>query len=193
MLQLKTLAHLDDKALRQKMLSQNDIRLFQYWQIIHCVQTNPGKKAEEYASLLGIAKEKVYRITQQYNKKGKDLDVEFQWGGRREKRSLLSLKEEQQMMKGLEKEARAGKIITMNDMRKVVEKKAGQAVSDDYLWDLFKRHNWKKKAPRPQYPKKQPIKQEEFKKNSPSFWSPASPQHKNQQNYFLKMRQDLEE
>jgi hypothetical protein len=30
MLQLKTLAHLDDKALRQKMLSQKDIRLFQY-------------------------------------------------------------------------------------------------------------------------------------------------------------------
>jgi len=35
------------------------------------------------------------------------------------------LKEEQQMMKGLEKEARTGRIITMNDIRKVVEKKIG--------------------------------------------------------------------
>jgi hypothetical protein len=52
MLRLKTIAHLDNKALRQKMLSQKDIRLFQYWQVIHCIQTNPGKKAEEYASLL---------------------------------------------------------------------------------------------------------------------------------------------
>ena len=69
----------------------------------------------------------------------------------------------------------------MNDIRKVVEKKVGQSVSDDYLWDLFKRHNWKKKAPRPQHPKKQQAKQEEFKKNSPSFWSPASLQiRKNQ-------------
>ena len=180
MLQLKTLAHLDNKALRQKMLSQKDIRLFQYWQIIHCVQTNPGKKAEEYASLLGITKQKVYRIIQQYNKRGKYLDSELQWGGRREKRSLLSLEKEQQMMKEFEKEARTGKIITMNDIRKVVEKKVGQSVSDDYLWDLFKRHNWKKKAPRPQHPKKQQTKQEEFKKNSPSFWSPASLQRKNQ-------------
>src|SRR5438067_1752776 len=81
MLQLKTLAHLDNKALRQKMLSQKDIRLFQYWQIIHCVQSNPGKKAEEYASLLGIAKEKVYRIIQQYNNRGKDFDIGLQWGG----------------------------------------------------------------------------------------------------------------
>ena len=181
MLRLKTLAHLDNKALRQKMLSQKDIRLFQYWQIIHCVHTNPGKKAEEYAALLGVAKEKVYRIVQQYNKKGKDFDLELQWGGRRERRSLLSLEEEQQMMKALEKEAQAGKIITMNDIRKVVEKKVGQSVSDDYLWDLFKRHNWKKKAPRPQHPKKQQAKQEEFKKNSPSFWGPASLQiRKNQ-------------
>jgi len=85
------------------------------------------------------------------------------------------------MMKALEKEAQAGKIITMNDIRKVVEKKVGQSVSDDYLWDLFKRHNWKKKAPRPQHPKKQQAKQEEFKKNSPNFWSPASLQiRKNQ-------------
>ena len=102
MLRLKTLAHLDNKALRQKMLSQKDIRLFQYWQIIHCVHTNPGKKAEEYAALLGIEKEKVYRIVQQYNKKGKDFDLALQWGGRRERRSLLSLEEEQQMMKALD-------------------------------------------------------------------------------------------
>jgi len=176
MLQLKTLAHLDNKALRQKMVSQRDLRLFQYWQVIYCVQTNPGKKAEEYASLLGIAKEKVYRIVQQYNKKGKDFDRELHWGGRRETRSLLSLEEEHQMMKALEKEAQTGKIITMNDIRKVVEKKVGHAVSDDYLWDLFKRHNWKKKAPRPQHPQKQQVKQEEFKKKSHSFWSPASPQ-----------------
>ena len=176
MLQLKTLAHLDNKALRQKMLSQKDIRLFQYWQIIHCVQSNPGKKAEEYASLLGIAKEKVYRIIQQYNNRGKDFDIGLQWGGRREKRSLLPLKEEQEMMKTLEKEAHAGKIITMNDIRKVVEKKVKYSVSDDYLWDLFKRQNWKKKAPRPQHPKKQQAKQEEFKKNSRSSWSPASAQ-----------------
>jgi len=176
MLQLKTLAHLDNKALRQKMVSQRDLRLFQYWQVIYCVQTNPGKKAEEYASLLGIAKEKVYRIVQQYNKKGKDFDRELHWGGRRETRSLLSLEEEHRMMKALEKEAQTGKIITMNDIRKVVEKKVGHAVSDDYLWDLFKRHNWKKKAPRPQHPQKQQVKQEEFKKNSHSFWGPASPQ-----------------
>jgi hypothetical protein len=30
-------------------------------------------------------------------------------------------------------------------MRKVIEEKLWQSVSDDYLWDLFKRHNWRKK------------------------------------------------
>ena len=36
-------------------------------------------------------------------------------------------------------------------------------MSEDYSWDLFKRHNWKKEMPRPEYPKNKEA-QEEIKK-----------------------------
>jgi len=173
-LQLKP--HLDSKSLLQKMRSQNDVRLFQYWQIIYSVQSNPGKKAEDYGSLLGMSTAKIYRITTLYNKHGEAFDKQLNWGGRRDQRSLLSYEQEEALMKGLEKQAREGKVITMNDIKGNVEKKVGRNVSDDYLWDLFKRHDWKKKAPRPQHPKKDGAKQEEFKKNSPSYWKPPSMQ-----------------
>lgn len=174
LLQLKP--HLDTKALLKKMRSQQDVRLFQYWQIIYSIQSNPGKKAEEYGSLLGMAAAKVYRITKLYNRHGADFDKQLTWGGRREERSLLSYEEEVSLMRDLEKQAREGKIITMNDIRGVVEKRVGHTVSDDYLWDLFKRHGWKKKAPRPQHPKKDEVKQQEFKKNFPAYWKPPSMQ-----------------
>lgn len=45
-------------------------------------------------------------------------------------------------------------------------------MSDDYIWDLFKRHNWKKKMPRPEHPKKNKMAQEEFKENSLKYWQP---------------------
>ena len=174
MLQLKVKPHLSQKSLRKKLSIQTDVRLFQYWQIINSVFTNPGKKAEEYGSILGVAKEKVYRIVQSYNKNGADFDKEFIWGGRREERSLLSLKQEADLLKSIEAKAQKGQVLTMNDFKKQVENYIGTPVSDDYIWDLFSRHQWKKKSPRPEHPEKNIQNQKTFKKNSRSYWVPAS-------------------
>ena len=170
-LQLKP--HLDKASLLKKMHAQKDVRLFQYWQILFCIQGNPGKKASEYADLLGVDVSKIYRIAELYNLKGADFDRHLQWGGRREQRSLLSIEQEARLLRSLESRAGSGKIITMNNIRSVVEREAGVGVSDDYLWDMFKRHGWRKKAPRPQHPKKDDAAQERFKKNSPAYWMPA--------------------
>lgn len=139
--------HLDNKSLQKRMQNQQDVRLFQCWQIIYCIQTNPGKQAEEYAALLGVDVSKIYRIVQFYNKHGASFEQQLKWGGRREQRSLLTLPEETKLMEDLQQRALEGKIMTIHDIRPVVEKKTGRAVSDDYLWDLLKRHGWKKKAP----------------------------------------------
>jgi transposase len=165
--------HLDTKSLHQKMQEQRDVRLFQYWQIVYCIQSSPGKQAKEYAALLGVRVSKIYRIVQLYNNKGAGFTEGLQWGGRREQLSWLTLSEESELMAGLQSKAGKGEIITMTDIRSVVESKTAKPVSDDYLWDLFKRHGWKKKAPRPQHPQKNKAAQEAFKKNSPVCWIPA--------------------
>jgi transposase len=165
--------HLDKESLLKKMHSQQDVRLFQYWQILFCIQSNPRKKASEYADLLGVDISKIYRIVELYNREGAGFDRQMQWGGRREQRSKLSIEQEARLLKRLEVKAGSGKIITMNNIRQAVEREAGSGVSDDYLWDLFKRHGWRKKAPRPQHPKKDSTAQEGFKKNSPSYWMPV--------------------
>ena len=174
MLQLKVKPHLSNQALLKKLQGQKDVRIFQYWQIIYCVSTNPGKKADEYASLLGINKEKVYRLVQVYNKDGADFDTKLIWGGRREERSHMPLKQEAHLLQTIEAKAIKGQVLTVNDIKKLIENSLGKSVSDDYIWDLFSRHNWKKKVPRPEHPKKDIKKQRTFKKNSRSYWAPAS-------------------
>ena len=165
------------------MYSQTEIRAFRDWQIIYSVQTNSEKKAEEIAGILGVKKSKVLRVIQLYNKKGMAWRTYGQWGGRREKRCHLSIEEEAILLKSIESDALSGKVLTYRQIKKKVENRVGKAVSDDYIWDLFSRHNWKKKALRQSHPKADKQAQEEYKKlqgeaGSPigSIYRPSRPQ-----------------
>jgi transposase len=84
----------------------------------------------------------------------------------------MTVAEEKKLMKGLEDKALKGQILSFRNIKKIVEAAAGKEVSDDYLWDLFKRNGWTKHSPRPHHPNKDASKQEEFKKNSKTIWLP---------------------
>jgi transposase len=164
--------HLSTSELSIKLSTCVSIHHRSYWQILLSLSFNPNKKAEEYASFLGVTKSKIYKVVELYNKEGADFTAKLKWGGRRNETSHLSFEEEEKLMIDLQKNARDGKILVAKHLKKAVELKVGKTVSDDYIWDLFKRHNWKKKMPRPEHPKKDIKAQEEFKKNSLKYWQP---------------------
>lgn len=172
MRQIQLQPHLSSKELKKRLNNEKDVRLFRYWQLLYIVNTNPGKTDMEYSQMLAMGKDNVYRICQLYNKSGKNFTDKLQWGGRRNETSYLSLEEESKLMKSLSAKAKSGHIITFHDIHKEVEKYVGNKVSNDYIWDLFSRHQWKKKAPRPKHPKQKKSAQEAFKKTSKSYWYP---------------------
>lgn len=155
-----TLTELHDKITSFK--GYNDVI---DWKIIQCVKNNPGMEASEIANVLCISQQKVYKVIQEYNKKGINYKMHTHWGGRRKETSYLSLEEEDVLLKQLNQKAMNGLIITAKDIKIEFEKKIGRSVSEDYIWKVFKRHNWTKKAPRPEHPNTDYEKQEEFKKN----------------------------
>ena len=169
---LKTVPHFSDESLKEIMYSHTELRAFQDWQIIYSVQTNYGKRSEEFAGMLGVAKSKVLYVIQMYNKHGKFWRTYGQWGGRRQNRCHLSLEDERSLMKSLEDDALTGKILTFRHIKKQVETRVEKEVSNDYIWDLFSRHGWSKKVPRPHHPKADKAAQEEYKKNSKKIWIP---------------------
>jgi len=170
-LQLKP--HLTTSELSLKLSSCINIHHRAYWQILLSVSFNPNKKAEEYASFLGVTKSKIYKVVELCNLQGASFTDDLNWGGRRSSTSHMSFEDEEKMMKSLKLKVLEGKVLVVKHIRKIVEAKVGKSVSDDYIWDLFKRHNWKKKMPRPEYPKKNIAAQEEFKKNSLKYWQPT--------------------
>ena len=161
MKKLQTIPHYSDEELRTILNSQTEIRAFRDWQIIYSVQTNPGKKSEEIASILGIKKSKVLQVIQLYNKQGIKWRIYGNWGGRRAERCHLSLEKECELLSTIENDALNGCILIYKQIKSKVEEKLGKQVSDDYLWDLFSRHHWKKKVPRPSHPKSDKQEQEE--------------------------------
>lgn len=170
---LKTKPYYSDQELKEILEAQTQIRAFKDWQIIYSVQVNYGKTAEEIAKILGVKKSKIYNIIQNYNKFGKGFRTYDNWGGRRKERCILTLEEEASILKEVEADALKGNILTYRQIKDIVELKVGKGVSDDYIWDLFKRHGWKKKVPRQSHPKANKDEQEEYKKNSKRIWLPS--------------------
>ena len=170
---LKLKPHYTTAEFSDKLMSCANNHHRVYWQILLSVSFNPNKKAEEYASFIGVSKSKVYRVVEQFNKKGKSFLDSREWGGRRDKTAYLTLEEESKLMDDIRSKAVKGMILTANDVIMEIEEKLKIKVSDDYVWDLFKRHNWKKKSPRPQHPKHDQNAQDEFKKNSQKYWTPG--------------------
>ena len=158
-------------TIKERMDTTTDIQDFKRWQCLLMI-CSYQVTASFLSEMTGSSIHTIYKWVEGYNKKGESAIVLVGAGGRR--RSLLSYDEEKIMMQAISQKASTGIILQANDIKKEVEKKVGKAVSDDYLWDLFKRHKWVKQTPRPEHPQKDKAAQEQFKKNSKAIWMPLS-------------------
>lgn len=159
----------DPLVIKEKMKSCKTVTDYKRWQIIYLISSY-RVDADYLSDTTGYSKPAIYSIVKQFNTKGLGDVAQKKKGGRM--REFMSIEEEREFMKALEAKAINGQILTSGDIRKSVEVKLGHKVSDDYIWDLFKRNNWTKHSPRPSHPKQNKEDQEEFKKNSKSIWLP---------------------
>ena len=169
---LKLSRQFEVAQLHQSLKDASSIEEFKRWQILYLTASYDGITAEYLSEITGLSVPSIYLIIQRFNKEGENTIALKARGGRR--RSLLTVEEEATMMHDLEAKAVDGAILTAYDIRKYVEQRVGRAVSDDFLWDLFKRNRWVKRSPRPEHPKKNQKAQEQFKKNSRTIWLPLA-------------------
>ncbi len=168
---LKLTAPVDIESIKHKMKTAKNTTDYKRWQVIYLLSSYQ-LCAADLSNMTGYSKANIYAVVRQFNHSvSQDVSTEKR-GGRR--RSFLTLEQEKKLMKGLEQKALAGQILSYLDIKKIVEKEVGKAVSQDFIWDLFKRNGWTKHSPRPYHPKKNSDLQEDFKKNSKSVWIPLT-------------------
>lgn len=167
--------HLSSHELKERMCAARSREQFQRWQAIYLMNSQKYR-AEEVGEIVGVSQGTVYQWIHHYNHNGPDAMVLAGRGGRRS--SLLTWEEEEALLAEIGEQAMQGLVVIAAPIKEYAEKKLGRAVSKDYAYDLLHRHGWRKVMPRPQHPKAEKERQEEFKKNSPSLWMPPpQPSH----------------
>ena len=159
--------HLTEKELQKKMNGAKDKEEYRRWQAI-LIAKYKDFSGEVIGYIVGVGTTTIYKWIQIYNDEGVESYAFKGAGGRR--RSFLSLEEEAKMLLKLSKESEVGRYINSSKIKTEVEKKLSKDVSEDYIYDLLHRHEWRRIVPRPYHPKKNIEKQEDFKKNFRNIW-----------------------
>ena len=160
--------HLNQDEIRERMVRSKEREQYQRWQSIFL--TSKGLQSDIIAEYVGTTKGTVHQWVYQYNHGGPDGFVLQGRGGRRF--GFLNLEEEAKLLESIRPRAEKGRILNAYAIKEQLEERLAKKVSKDYLYDLLHRHKWRKVMPRPQHPKADKEKQEEFKKNFPSWWQP---------------------
>lgn len=160
--------HLGQDEIKERMITSKEREQYQRWQSIFL--TSKGLQADMVAEYVGTTKGTVHQWVYQYNHNGPDGFTLQGRGGRRF--GYLSLQEEEELLESIRPRAEKGRILNAFTIKEQLEERLSKKVSKDYLYDLLHRHKWRKVMPRPQHPKADKEKQEEFKKNFRSWWQP---------------------
>jgi len=171
---LKVKVSLSNEKIKANIRSHKSYNDIIDWLIVQAVQKQDCNNANEIAKVLGVSVNKIYKVIQDYNKSGENFKQNVQWGGRRATNCYLSKDEEKQVLEELRPSSLKGKFLTAKDIQTAFEMKIGHKVTQDYIWKVLRRNNWTKKTARPEHPKTDYEKQEDFKKNSQIIWQPRS-------------------
>jgi transposase len=126
--------------------------------------------AAEIATALGWHTGSVHNLHSRYLQEGASTLLGGDHGGRR--RALLSLKEEQALLRTFTAIAEQGGVAEASRIRVALEQQVGHAVPKSTLYRLLARHGWRKLVPRPTHPDTSPAAQEAFKKSSGAWCAP---------------------
>lgn len=135
---------------------------YRYAQVLY-LRGSLGQTRDEIASVTHYSRQRVQSIIDDYFRRGLSVLSDLhkprlrRWG-------LMTLEEEKEFIAEYLDKARKGEIIVVSEIQKAFEARIKRPTSSTVIYNLLHRHNWRKIAPRPSHPKKDPEKAEAFKK-----------------------------
>lgn len=128
-----------------------------------------GKKLHEIAEMLGLHRVSIAQMCRRYREQGLE---EYARNKYQSHSWLLSWEQEEEILNQFKDET--GKQVTANEIKAVLDKACGKDTGRVYVYNVLKRHGWKKKMPRPKHPKAATKEAcEASKKLRPVYWTPV--------------------
>ena len=113
--------------------------------------TAEKKSREEIAAATGYSKEYSRRIVTRYLKDGLEALTGMHYGGNRRN---MSYSDEEEVLKPFRERAEAGHVVSVQEIAEAYDKKLGRKSNPAQIYQVLKRHNWRKVMPRSKHPKK---------------------------------------
>lgn len=127
-----------------------------------------GLTVDLTADVLGTSRRTLFRNHSEIRRQ--DDTPKRSWGGRRH--CIMSFDEEREFLAHWEAKAAAGGVLSVPPIHAALVERLGRPVPPSTTYRLLARHGWRKVQPDTQHPNRDPVAQEEFKKNSPNCWQP---------------------
>jgi hypothetical protein len=114
-----------------------------------------AKKASrnEVSEKMGFCKQYITDLTSLYHNQGLAAVTENHYRGNHRN---MSIAEEEELLRTFEKVAEGGQVVEAGDILRAYEEKLGRSFekSHGHIYQLLKRHNFRKVMPRSRHPKK---------------------------------------
>ena len=124
----------------------------QYDKRLRAVQLRgEGKGNQEIAQILETSTDMISRWVSSFAKGGLEALKTGKSTGRPRN---ISHEEEASLLAGFEKQAEAGRIVEVSEIKKAYEAKVGHRIGSGQIYYVLERHGWRKIKPRSRHPKK---------------------------------------
>ena len=110
-----------------------------------------GKSVKEIAEMVGLCETQVYRLIEEYRRVGLEEYSRKKYGGNHR---ALSWEEEEEILSKFREQAAAGKVVRIQEIKAAFDERRGKDTGRAYIYELLKRHKWRKVMPRTSHPKK---------------------------------------
>jgi transposase len=127
---------------------------------LRIIKKKPAKDVEQ---IINVCVGTIYQWSYRYNKFGIDGLLNKPKGGNR--LPLMAKEDEKKFFQELKDDGAKGVIITANAIKSKLETKIKTEISHMSPYNLLKRNDWRKVAPRPRNPRTKPEDREAFKNN----------------------------
>ena len=136
-----------------------------------------GKTNGEISEIVGYHRQTITSIVSQYVKKGMESLIGNHYTGHNRR---MSYEEEASFLEQFREEAESGLIISVKNILKKYEEATGKESNTSTIYDLLKRHGWRKVKPRPRHPgsaseeEQEGTKKKSIQHGNKSYWTNTS-------------------
>ena len=154
------------EAIKAKEAATKDKKVSRRLQVL--MLRYEGKKLEEIMEVLKLHRVSITQICQRYREQGLE---EFVRNKHESHNRLLSKEKEAEILDSFQ--SKAGKQVTAKEIKEALDAECGKDTGHMYVYNVLKRHGWKKKMPRSKHPKAADEEAcEASKKLKPQYWTP---------------------